>query len=212
VLFIAGGVALVAVGLALFISPRRGIVPALLALAIPAIGIGYAMFVRSAAADIPPIHDITTDYLDPPAFSNDVAQARQAVTRANDLDLLNKRAEDGRSFIELQQEAYPDITAVPTGLNSARAYDIALDLAREQSWRMGRADPEGGVIEATAESFWYGFIDDIVIRVRADGTGARVDMRSVSRVGRSDLGANARRMRPYLEELRRRFAEAEGSA
>jgi uncharacterized protein (DUF1499 family) len=170
------------------------------------------MYVRNAAADIPPIHDITTDYLDPPGFSDDVAQARRAVTRGNDLDLLNKRVEDGRSFIELQQEAYADITAVPTGLDPARAYDIALDLAREQSWRIGHTDADNGVIEATAESFWYGFIDDIVIRVRADGTGARVDMRSVSRVGRSDLGANARRMRPYLEELRRRFAEAEGSA
>jgi uncharacterized protein (DUF1499 family) len=66
------------------------------------------------------------------------------------------------------------------------------------------------VFEATDESLWFGFIDDIVVRVRPDGSGARVDMRSVSRVGRSDLGVNAARMRPYLQELSERL-EVEGS-
>jgi uncharacterized protein (DUF1499 family) len=64
------------------------------------------------------------------------------------------------------------------------------------------SDRDAGIIEATDSTFWYGFTDDIVIRVRAEGTGARVDVRSVSRVGRSDLGANAARMRPYLASLR----------
>jgi uncharacterized protein (DUF1499 family) len=207
-----GAFALIAVLLALFVPPRRGIVTALMALIIPAAGIGYGMYVRNAAADIPPIHDISTDLIDPPAFSEGVVEARAAVTRANDLDLLNKRTGDGRAFTELQSEAYPDIAAVATGLDPTRAFDIALALAREQNWRIGRVAPEAGVIEATAETFWFGFIDDIAIRVRPDGTGARIDMRSVSRVGRSDIGANAARMRPYLQELRRRIEEAEGAA
>ena len=84
-------------------------------------------------------------------------------------------------------------------------------LAREQDWTIGAVDPQGGVIEAAARTFWFGFTDDIAIRVRADGSGSRIDMRSVSRVGRSDLGANAARMRPYLTELRRRLQEAEGA-
>lgn len=198
--------------LAAFITPRRGVLAALAALAIPAAGLGYAMHVRNAAADIPPIHDISTDLLDPPTFSQAVVTARAAVPRANDLDLANKRTGDGRAFIDLQREAYADIAPAPTGLDPARAFDIALALAREQDWRIGRVDAEAGVIEATAESFWFGFIDDIVVRVRPDGTGARIDMRSVSRVGRSDLGANAARMRPYLAELRRRLLEAESAS
>lgn len=211
VLFAAAGAGLIALALAFFTPPRRGVGLALIALLIPALGIGYALYVRNSAASIPPIHDISTDLLDPPSFSEDVARARAQVTRANDLDLLNKRTGDGRAFVDLQREAYPDIRYVSTGLDPARAFDIALSLAREQPWRIGRVDPEAGVIEATAETFWYGFTDDIAIRVRPDGTGARIDMRSVSRVGRSDLGANAKRMRPYLEELRRRVAEAEAA-
>lgn len=211
VLFIAGGAALIGLALAFFTPPRRGVGAALIALLIPAIGIGYAMYVRSTAAEIPPIHDISTDLMDPPSFSEEVARARAAVARSNDLDLLNKRTADGRAFIDLQREAYPDIQYVSTGLDPARAFDIALALAREQPWRIGRTDPQAGEIEATAETFWYGFTDDIAIRVRPDGTGARIDMRSVSRVGRSDLGANAKRMRPYLEELRRRVSEAEAA-
>ena len=110
----------------------------------------------------------------------------------------------------MQREIYPDIGSIPTGLDQARAFDIALTLAREQNWWVGAVSPPSGTIEATARSFWFGFTDDIAIRVRADGSGARVDMRSTSRVGRSDLGANAARMRPYLAELRRRLQEAEG--
>lgn len=207
----AGVLALIALLLAVFVQPRRGIVAALVALAIPAAALGYAFYVRNAAADIPPIHDISTDLMDPPAFSEPVVQARAQVPSSNDLDLLNKRTGDGRAFTALQQQAYGDIAAIPTGLEPSRAFDIALDLAREQGWTIGRADPQAGMIEATAESFWFGFIDDIAVRVRPDGAGARIDMRSVSRVGRSDLGANAARMRPYLEELRRRVAEAEGT-
>jgi uncharacterized protein (DUF1499 family) len=212
VMMAAGAFALIGLLLAFFVPPRRGIGVALVALAIPAAGIGYGLYVRNAAAEIPPIHDISTDLMEPPGFSEAVVEARAAVPRSNDLDLLNKRTGDGRAFIDLQREAYPDIAPVPTGLDQARAFDVALTLAREQNWRVGRADAGAGVIEATAESFWYGFIDDIAIRVRPDGTGARIDMRSVSRVGRSDLGANAARMRPYLQELRRRIEEAEGAS
>jgi uncharacterized protein (DUF1499 family) len=70
--------------------------------------------------------------------------------------------------------------------------------------------PREGRVEAEVRSFWFGFVDDVVIRVRpiSDGTGSAVDVRSVSRVGRSDLGANARRIRAYLADLNRRLAEA----
>jgi uncharacterized protein (DUF1499 family) len=210
VLGAAALLALIALLLALFVSPRRGIASALVALAIPLAGIGYGAYVRNATQGIPPIHDISTDLSDPPAFSQAVIDARAAVPQANDLDLLNKRTGDGRAFIDLQRQAYGDIVPIETPVAPGMAWDMALALAQEQGWEIGRTDSDAGVIEATATSFWYGFVDDIVIRVRATEQGSRLDMRSVSRVGRSDIGANAARMRPYLAELRARL-EAEGA-
>lgn len=204
--------ALIGLVMAFFTPPRRGMGAALIALLIPALGIGYALYVRQQAQSIPPIHDISTDLVEPPTFSDAVAHARAAVPSGNDLELLGARDSEGRAIIDLQREAYPDIAAIPTGLGQARAFDIALALAREQGWILGRVDAASGVIEATAESFWYGFVDDIAVRVRADGSGARIDMRSVSRVGMSDLGANAARMRPFLAELQRRLQEVEGAS
>lgn len=203
--------ALLALLIAFFTPPRRGIGTALLALAIPALALGYAFYVRQQASQVPPIHDISTDLIEPPGFSQAVADERAEVPGGNGLDLLTKRTADDHAFIDMQRQSYPDIAPVSTGLDAAHAYAIALDLVREQKWSLGRTDAEAGVIEATVRSFWYGFTDDIAIRVRPDGTGARIDMRSVSRVGRSDLGANASRMRPFLQELRARLAQAEGA-
>ncbi len=208
VLLGAALVALVGVILALLVAPRRGVLTALGALLIPLLGLGYGLYVRQAAADIPPIHDISTDLADPPSFSADVVRARAALTAGNDLDLLNAHTQDGQRVVDVHRAHYGDIAPVVTALEPTRTFDIALDLAREQGWTITHADPASGRIEAVAESFWFGFKDDIAIRVRAADGGARVDMRSVSRVGRSDMGANAARMRPYLATLRARSDEA----
>lgn len=210
VLFAAAAFAFLALLLAWFTPPRRGVGLALLALLIPAAGLGYGYYIRTQAAQHP-IHDISTDLVDPPSFTGAVSAARERVTAANDLDLLNKRLDDGRSYAEVQREIYPDIASIPTGLDQGRAFDIALTLAREQPWWIGTVNQPSGTIEATTRSLWFGFTDDIAIRVIADGSGARIDMRSTSRVGRSDLGANAARMRPFLAELRQRLQEAEGA-
>lgn len=212
VLIGAFAVAVIALVMAYFTPPRRGLLLAFAALLIPASGLGYGLYVGKQAQSIPPIHDISTDLMEPPGFSDEVAALRAAVPGVNDLDLLAKRDNEGAPFTELQRAAYPDITHVSTGLDQTRAFETALALVREQGWSMGRAEAESGAIEAIAESFWYGFKDDIAIRVRADGLGARVDMRSVSRVGRSDLGANAARMRPFLAELRARLENAEAQS
>ena len=81
------------------------------------------------------------------------------------------------------------------------AFELALDTARRSGWEIVAAVPEENRIEATATTDWFGFKDDIVIRIKPAGTGSRVDMRSVSRVGRSDLGTNARRIRDFLRQL-----------
>jgi uncharacterized protein (DUF1499 family) len=78
----------------------------------------------------------------------------------------------------------------------------AIDAARALDWEIVASDAPAGRIEATATTMWFGFKDDIVVRVRPEaGGGSRVDVRSVSRVGQSDVGANAKRIREFIRRL-----------
>jgi hypothetical protein len=203
------GFALIGLVMSIMVPPRRGIGFSLLALLIPAAALGYGYYAEEQRSSAPPLHDISTDTMDPPDFSADVIAAREAIPAHNSLDLLRKKTADGRASIAVQQRAYPDIVSIPTGLAPAAAFDLALEEAREQSWTLGRVDRNAGVIEASEQTFWFGFTDDIAILISPDGTGARVDMRSVSRVRDADAGANAARMRPYLHDLRVRLQQAE---
>jgi uncharacterized protein (DUF1499 family) len=81
------------------------------------------------------------------------------------------------------------------------AFRRAADAARAMGWEMVAADSAAGRVEATATTRWFGFKDDVVVRVRPDGAGSRIDVRSVSRVGGSDVGANAARIRAYLARV-----------
>jgi uncharacterized protein (DUF1499 family) len=81
------------------------------------------------------------------------------------------------------------------------AFTRALAVAQERGWQIVNADQSGGRIEATDTTRWFGFEDDVVVRLTPWGSGTRVDVRSVSRIGRSDVGTNARRIRRYLDEL-----------
>jgi uncharacterized protein (DUF1499 family) len=83
----------------------------------------------------------------------------------------------------------------------ARAFDRALDAARGLGWEIVGVEPAEGRIEATDTTFWFGFKDDVVVRIRPEGSRSRIDVRSLSRVGRSDVGANARRIRRFVERL-----------
>lgn len=211
------GLAVIGLLLALLVPPRSGVLLALVALLIPAAGLGYGAWVRTQVQDIPPIHDASTDLVDPPAFSAAVVAERAKVPDGNGLDLLTAtlpaRAGPlaGKSVVELHRAAYGDLKSLATDLPAADAFDVALDAAEAQpGWTVDRSDVAAGVIEARATSFWYGFTDDIAIRVRAlpDNSGAVVDVRSVSRVGLSDLGANAKRIRAYLATLNGKLGEA----
>lgn len=214
------GLAAIALLLSLAVPPRgRGWVSALIALLIPAAGLGYGVSVQQAAKNIPPIHDISTDLADPPTFSAEVAEARAKVPGGNGLDLLGARLPDaarlgplaGKAVVDVQRQAYGDIKSLFSDTPAIDTFQVALDAAQAQrGWIIDRNDPATGIIEARATSFWYGFTDDIVVRVRAlpDGSGSVVDVRSVSRVGLSDLGANAKRVRAYLAALNTRLGEA----
>jgi len=145
------------------------------------------------AKSLPYIHDITTDTDDPPAFEALLA-AREASP--------NKAAYGGEKVAAEQKRAYPDIQPLTLALAPAQAFERALAAAREEGWDIAGADAAKGRIEATATTVWFGFRDDIVVRVRAADGSSRIDVRSVSRVGLSDLGANAKRVRDYLSRIR----------
>lgn len=179
-------------------------VAAIAALAVGLGGLGYAANVRAKAQDIPPIHDISTDTEDPPAFSEDMIARRGEGT--NPVDYAEKtNPADDRPLAETQAASYPGIAPIELAIPPGDAYAAALETARAMGWRTTIAPPEGDVFEATAETFWFGFKDDVIVRVReGEDGGSVVDVRSVSRVGASDLGANAARIEAFEQRLRDR--------
>jgi len=86
-------------------------------------------------------------------------------------------------------------------IRPAQGFKRALAVARDMGWQIIDSNPSEGRIEATDTTFWFGFKDDIVVRVRPTQNGSRIDVRSVSRVGRSDVGTNARRIQKFLKEM-----------
>lgn len=146
---------------------------------------------------VPPIHDITTDTDDPPAFI--AALPARAAEKANPV------AYEGATVADRQKAAYPDVAPLKVALPPAEAFSRALDTAKAMSgWTIVASDPAALHIEASETSLWFRFTDDVVIRIVPDGGGSRIDIRSVSRQGRSDFGVNARRIRNYLTALKTR--------
>ena len=146
------------------------------------------------AQQVPRIHDITTDTLNPPVFLS-IMPHRQ--------DAPNSAEYEGPTLAAQQQTAYPDIRPAVFPLSPASAFEAALNTARDMGWKIVDANPAMGRIEATDTTFWFGFKDDIVIRVSEIVDGSRIDIRSLSRVGVSDVGTNAERIRTYLNNLAR---------
>jgi uncharacterized protein (DUF1499 family) len=147
---------------------------------------------------VPRIHDITTDVENPPQFIA-VLPARSAEDAATAVYA-------GPELARLQRAAYPDVVALELALPAAKAFDVALSVARSMSgWHIIASDPASGRIEASQTSRWFGFTDDVVIRVMGHGSGSQVDMRSLSRQGRSDFGVNAGRIRLFMAALRKRL-------
>lgn len=142
---------------------------------------------------VPRIHDISTDTETPPAF---VAIA------ALRMGYPNPPAYDGPETAALQKNAYPDLLPLRVAKPPAEVFPAAMDTAQALGFEIVNASPQDGRIEASQRSLFFGFIDDIVIRVQRDGTGARIDVRSKSREGRSDFGVNAARVRKVLALLK----------
>ena len=133
---------------------------------------------------LPYINDITTDTWRPPQFSPPKGYQSH--------------------FPELQRIGYPDLGPIEVPLPPARAFARAAEIARGQGWEITALEERAGRIQAVVTTRWFGFKDDVVIRITPGGAGSRVDMRSKSRVGRSDVGTNASRIEEFLARMRGR--------
>ncbi len=191
--FLALAVLFVAVVALLVPRVRRARAAALaIALAIAAVAAAFPLALLQGARKVPPINDITTDMTDPPRFVAVLPLRASAPVPA---------AYPGEAAAAAQRAGYPDIRPLVVAQPPSVAFETALAAARAMRWEVVAADAAAGRIEATATTPWFGFRDDIVVRiVPADG-GSRVDVRSVSRVGKGDLGVNARRIREFLGRL-----------
>jgi uncharacterized protein (DUF1499 family) len=167
--------------------------------------IAYPAYLTVVAFALPPIHDVSTDLKSPPAFLLS-AKARQA--RAGQTP--PESSEETRAT---QRAAYPDIAPVMVEMDSTGAYQLALSVAADLGWRVVDSEPPNlsgdgvALVEATDRSLFFGFVDDIAIRIKPGATQTVIDARSVSRVGRHDFGANAERVRKFAAAVQEAIHE-----
>lgn len=191
-------VSLIGLGRSLPGGIRRGAVWALIGVVLS----GFAFYMPASSwwkvKTLPFIHDITTDTENPPEF--------RAVVAEREAEEANPHVYEGPELARKQMEGYPDLTPLTVPTPPDRTFDAALEVARDMGWTIAASEPDEGRIEATDTTFWFGFKDDVVVRIEpaADG-GSHIDMRSLSRVGRSDVGKNAERIRNYFSALRGRL-------
>lgn len=201
-LLIPAGVLLSAIGLlvgliSLFVSKKRGFAgdPPLLLTSIAICGVILVtmgiQFQKGTA--VPAIHNISTDIADPPQFSAVVSVRPEG---SNPLDY------DAETLGPQQQAAYPEVKSLTVPASVPETVAAVVAALEDMGLEIVSVDQAAGIVEATDTTFWFGFKDDVVVRVRPTPAGSRVDARSVSRVGVSDLGKNAARITDLLNRLR----------
>ena len=173
-------------------ATRASIGSAIVALVIGVVTFGIPVMMAMKAKELPAIHDITTDTTDPPRFIA-VLPLRK--------DARNPPDYGGTQIAAQQRSAYPEIAPLYSNAPPDKAFSRALDTARSMGWDIVAAVPAEGRIEATDTTLLFGFKDDIVIRVNPAPQGTRIDVRSESRIGKSDVGTNARRVAAFLAKL-----------
>jgi uncharacterized protein (DUF1499 family) len=183
---------------AIWHNGTRGMSRILLAFLIDALVLAYPAYLAIQWRRLPPIHDITTDPVDPPRF--------EALARLRSGDGANTAVYAGLYSAEQQRKAYPDIEPVDLEIPAERAYAIALRLVNKRKWLViderAPQPPRGvGRIEAVARTPIMGFREDVAIRITPDGDDSRVDIRSSSRYFESDLGSNASRISKLIDDI-----------
>jgi hypothetical protein len=183
--------------IAIWQNGSRGMGRILLAFLISAVVLAYPAYLGLQYRKLPKIHDITTDPIDPPRF--------EALARLRSIDGANPAVYAGLYSAEQQRLAWPEIETVELEVSAQRAYDVTLALINKRKWRVVDERPpqprRDGRIEAIAQTMIMGFREDVTIRIKADGEGSRVDIRSSSRYFESDLGSNAARVTKLIEDI-----------
>lgn len=203
----AGGAVLGLVGLVLaFVSAkhRAGIV-AVLVTALAAMMAGSLFGRNVSREDLPPIHDVQTDWSFPVAFTEATLKEREKAraVRVRDDALIGEHEGrwSGMSFAEAQSKFYVDITPQRMSGSVAQVTAGAAKAAERMGWTVTHTDIDAGVVEATYRSAWYELMHDIAVRVTPDGAGSRVDVRATSRMPGHDMGGNAALVKDMLGEL-----------
>ncbi len=212
-LAVIGGAIVVALGaLLLFLAAcviiwqtgRRGLGEALAGLFLAGLTLGYPAYLAFEAVRLPVLADISTDTVDPPRFSSSKAavQARGGVTPP-------AFSAEGR---DQQRAAYPDVEPIVVDLEADEAYQLVLKTAASRGWRVIDQRPPGGRsgvghVDFLDRTLVMGFDDDIAVRLRPLAGQTRIDVRSASRYGRHDFGANAKRIQQFAEELQAELNE-----
>ena len=188
----AAALGVLAILLALVRQKGGGVFSAFLAIAIGG-GVAYVPWsMHTKEQTLPAIHDISTDTADPPAFVA-LANERKNFAAGVDYDPANAAK---------QKAGYPAIAPLQSPLAAEALFARALIEAGKQGWQIAAKEAEQGRIEATAVSPWFGFKDDVVIRIVPDGAGSRLDMRSAARADMSDLGSNAERITAFIAAMK----------
>lgn len=175
-----------------------GIVVGLLVVGSMVLWIGRAM-------SAPPIHEISTDLADPPAFVA-VTPLRRQAGAVNPPEYAGQVKGPGGTIDvrRLQREHYPDIQPLQLAARPDEALGHARRVAEDLGWKIVAYVPAQGRLEATDSTAFFGFKDDVVVRVRPSGAGTLLDVRSKSRVGLGDAGTNAKRVRAFLRLMGKR--------
>ena len=173
--------------------PRRTLVVALAGIAIGVVAAYVPWSFKQTAGSLPFIHDVSTDTENPPEF---VAAAK--LRKPGDHPV----AYDGKEVADLQHKAYADLAPLMTPASKEKVFEAAKAAFASMGMQLADADMAQGRIEANQTSLLYGFTDDMVVRIASAADATKVDVRSKSRVGRSDLGQNAKRIRLFLQKLK----------
>lgn len=165
---------------------------AAITVALSAVALGLPLSMLSKGKSVPPIHDISTDLINPPEF---------VVIAPLRADAPNPIAYAGEATAAQQRQGYPELKTLSYLQSKAELVNAVEQAATNLGWELANTDTSEGVVEATDTTMWFGFEDDVVVRITDIGNKRLVDIRSKSRVGGSDLGKNAERIHGFIKEL-----------
>ena len=164
----------------------------IMALLLSTIAIAIPLSMLNKGKSVPPIHDISTDLVNPPEF---VAIAPLRADAPNPVEYA------GVEVATQQRAAYPELQTLNYTQSKSELVEATKQAIDHLGWQLVNIDADQGIVEATDRTMWFGFKDDVIVRITDNGSKRLVDIRSKSRVGGSDLGKNAERIHDFTEEL-----------